>query len=371
MPEALNGRRPQRRKHVHRRVPSTSLRRRSVAVVIAAYNYGRYLAECVGSALTQRDVDVEIVIIDDGSTDDTPSVTVGLALDPRVTVIRNDPNLGQIPAVNLALERIGSEFVVKLDADDLLTPGSLARSTALLEAHPQVGFVYGRPRHFTGPTPTAKDARARSWTIWPGPEWVADRCRSGFNVISQPEVVMRTELVRKAGRLRADLPHTFDMYLWMQLASLSDVGRVNGPAQGLYRVHDASLQRTVHSGFLLDIEGRRDAFEAVFAADAGNLAGAAELLRTARRALAASAFDRVCRAYDRGRVAQEPVEELISFGVGISPRPQSLREWSALERRRSIGADRASRHPRFFADAVARRALEEFARWRWLRTGEL
>jgi hypothetical protein len=361
-----------RAKRVIRRVPSSPQKRPSVTVVVPAYNYGRFLCDCARSVLTQRDVDVELLIIDDCSTDNTPSVTAELAAsDARVSVIRHEPNHGQIPSVNEGFERVETEYVVKLDADDMLAPGSLARATSLLEAHPRLGFVYGRPHHFSGRAPPPTDSPTRSWTIWSGREWVARRCRNGNNVISQPEVVMRTAHVRRVCPIRAELPHTFDLHLWMQLASIGDVGRINGPAQGYYRVHDASLQRTVHAGVLFDLRARREAFDSVFAAEAGALAGAVELHDTARRTIAAAAIDRACSDLDRGRAGVDPIDDMVAFAVETWPAARQLPEWAALERRKSFGTERAPRHPRFFARAVARRASVEAARWRWARTGEL
>lgn len=359
-------------KRVIRRVPSLPQKRPSVTVVVPAYNYGRFLSDCAGSVMAQRDVDVELLIIDDGSTDNTPSVTAKLAAsDARISVIRHEPNDGQIPSVNEGLARVETEYVVKLDADDMLAPGSLARATALLEAHPRLSFVYGRPHHFSGRAPQPTDSPTRSWTIWSGREWVARRCRSGNNVISQPEVVMRTANVRRVCPIRSELPHTFDLHLWMQLACTGDVGRINGPVQGYYRVHDASLQRTIHAGVLFDLRARRDAFDSVFAAEAGALPGAAELHDTARRTLAAAALDRACSDLDRGRSGVDPIDEVVAFALETWPAARQLPEWAALERRKSFGAERAPRHPRFFARAVARRASVEAARWRWARTGEL
>jgi hypothetical protein len=352
--------------------PARPARPPSVTVLVPAYNYARYLPECAASVLTQRDVAVSMIVVDDCSSDDTPRVAAALAAaDARVSVIRHEVNHGQIPSVNEAFERVRSDYVVKLDADDLLAPGALARATELLTAHPRVSFVYGRPEHFSGPAPAPPDAPARSWTIWPGREWVAARCASGSNAISQPEVVIRTAAMRAVGPVAVDLPHTFDLHLWLQLASVGEVGRVNGPAQGCYRVHDASMQRTVHAGVLFDLHERRRAFDAAFAGLAGGLPAACELHATARRRLAANALDRACRAYDRGRTGDVPVDELVAFALDAWPEARRLPEWGALERRRSVGARWAHRHPRFVAAAVARRARAERAHRRWLRTGEL
>jgi hypothetical protein len=359
-------------KQVRSGVPSAPRTPAQVTVVVPAYNYARYLPDCAGSVLGQRGVNVKLIIADDASTDETPRVTAQMAAaDSRVTVVRNAHNKGHVPTVNGALELVDTEYVVKLDADDLLVPGALARATALLEDTPDVGFVYGRPHHFSGPVPKLPDAPTRSWTIWPGAEWVAARCRSGANVISQPEVVMRTSMARQVGWFCGDLPHTSDMGLWLKLASVAKVGRINGPAQGMYRIHDASMQRTIHAGVMMDLEGRRDAFDLVLSANDSPIPGSDELLRLGRRALAVTALEYANRAFDRGRTAEKPIDELAAFALDVSPRTPTLREWKALQHRRSVGAARAVRHPRFVADALTRRISEELGYRYWLRTGEL
>lgn len=358
-------------KRVIRGVPSTPTRRPSVTAVIPSYNYARYLRECARSVLSQRNVDVGLIIVDDCSTDETPQVTAELASDPRVTVLRNEPNRGHIPSVNRGVGLVETEFVVKLDADDMLPPGALARATALLDAHPNVGFVYGRPRHFSGRPPRAVDVPALSWTVWSGREWIARLCRIGFNAISQPEVVMRTAFLRRALPIPVELPHTSDMHLWMALAAISDVARINGPAQGYYREHDASMQRTVNAGTFFDLRSRRDAFDFVFAGVAGSLSDARELHALARRALAGNALDRACRAYDRGRTREDPVEEYVAFALDTWPAARELPEWAALERRRSVGPERAARDPRFVIAALVRRSIEEASRLWWRHTGEV
>jgi Glycosyl transferase family 2 len=355
-------------------VPRRPHRLTDVTVVVPAYNYARYLLASAGSVLGQPHVNVQLVIVDDCSTDETPQVAAALAAcDSRVTVVRNEANLGHVPSVNYGLSFVDSEYVVKLDADDVLAPGALARATALLEAHPEVSFVDGRPRHFSGSVPAQRCRRSTSWTVWSGREWVAQCCRSGNNAISQPEVVMRTEQLRSAGVVASELPHTSDLNLWLRLASLGDVGRINGPVQGYYRVHDQSMQRTVHAGQLFGLRGRLDAFNAAFAAQARGLEDASELHATARRALAAEALGRACHAYDRGYTSEhdEPVDGFVQFALDTWPDAPSLREWRALQRRQAVGAARAPRQPQFFAAAVARRATAELGRWHWLRTGQL
>jgi hypothetical protein len=358
-------------KRIERSVPSAPSRRPEVTVLVPAYNYARYLPECAASVLSQRDVDVRLVIVDDCSTDDTPAVTAQLAADPRVTVVRNEPNAGHIPSVNRGMAMIETEYAVKLDADDLLAPGALARGVALLERHPEVSFAYGRPEHFEGATPAPVDGKTRSWSLWSGRDWVARRCHTAVNAISQPEVVIRTSFLKRALPIREDLPHTSDLHFWMQLASMGDVGRVNGPVQGYYRVHDQSMQRTTNSGTYFDLRARRDAFDALFAGVGGDLPDAPALHARARRSLAGAGLDRAARAYERGRTATEPVDEFVAFALESCPDVRSLPEWVALQRRIAAGTERAQRDPRFLSVLVARRALEETSRLRWIRTGEI
>jgi Glycosyl transferase family 2 len=359
---------------VMRRPPSAPSRHPSVTVLVPSYNYARFLRDCADSVLTQSDVDVRLLIVDDCSTDDTPRVTEDLLVsDSRVSVIRHERNRGHIPSVNEAFAQVDTESLVKLDADDLLAPRSLARAVALLEALPGVGFVYGRPQHFSSPLRKRPGSATKSWTVWPGDQWVARRCRSGNNAISQPEVVLRTALLREVGGIREDLPHTSDLHLWLQLASISDVGRVNGPIQGYYRVHEASMQHTVHAGQLFGLRARRDAFDAAFDGTAGTLLGASELSDQARRSIAAEALEQACHAFDRGSPEEEaePIESFVAFAIETWPAAHQLPEWTALQRRKSVGVRRARRHPRFFADAVVRRAVADVSRWRWRHTGEL
>src|ERR687887_420932 len=119
--------------------------RPTVSVVIPCYRYGRFLPDCVRSVLDQEGVDVRVLIIDDASPDDSAQVALRLAAeDERVEVRVHEVNKGHIATYNEGLlEWADGDYSVLISADDLLTPGSLARATAVMEAHPSVGLVYG------------------------------------------------------------------------------------------------------------------------------------------------------------------------------------------------------------------------------------
>lgn len=173
----------------------------TTTVVIPCYNYARYLPEATASVLAQPDVTVDVIIVDDCSTDDSAEVAAGLAAaDPRIRLLINDVNRGPVETFNRGLAAATGEFLVRLDADDLLTPGSLSRAVRLARAFPSVGLVYGHPVHFIdGETRAPARTEATSWTVWPGPRWVQDRCADGHNVITSAEVCMRMSVVRRVG----------------------------------------------------------------------------------------------------------------------------------------------------------------------------
>jgi glycosyltransferase involved in cell wall biosynthesis len=340
-----------------------------VDVVIPCYNYGHFLESCVQSVLAQEGVDVNALVVDDGSTDRSAAVASALSeRDSRVRLISLPKNVGMIPAVNRGIGEVTGEYFVKLDADDLLPAGSLKRSVALLERYPNVGFVYGRPRHFTGTVPPRPRWGRPRWTIWSGSEWFALRCRLGVNCISQPEVMIRGAALREVGGYNVALPHTSDVEMWLRLSTMADVGRINGVDQGYYRVHPNSMQRTVNAGVMTDLIGRREAFISTFAAAGDRLPGAAELEATVRRTLAAEALDDVCRIYDRDVVDPQLESRLVDFAMTTCSAAASLPEWSGLQKRRKRG--RQSRWlPSSLLAAAIRRGRWEIGRLRRVRTG--
>jgi glycosyltransferase involved in cell wall biosynthesis len=112
-----------------------------VSVVMAAKNYARFLPQAVESVFAQTFINWELVIIDDGSTDDTMLAVKPFLSDPRVLYHRSD-KLGQPRAKNLGMRLSQGEFVAYLDADDAWEPTKLEKQLALLAAKPEVGVCH-------------------------------------------------------------------------------------------------------------------------------------------------------------------------------------------------------------------------------------
>jgi GT2 family glycosyltransferase len=119
----------------------------SISIVIPCFNYGRFLAEAIESALSQTRSPDEVVVIDDGSTDCTPEVIARFAKYPAVRAIRQ-ANQGAIATFNRGIRASQGAFFVLLSADDRLDPRFLERTVPLLAADPRAGFAYTGYRVF-------------------------------------------------------------------------------------------------------------------------------------------------------------------------------------------------------------------------------
>lgn len=126
--------------------PTTAPR---VTVVMPAYNRAALIGESIASALAQRFGDLELVVVDDGSTDATAAV-VRQIRDPRVRLLQR-PHRGLSAAANAGVRAGHGAYVARLDSDDLWEPDFLACTVAAMERPPRVGVVYTRATTFAEP----------------------------------------------------------------------------------------------------------------------------------------------------------------------------------------------------------------------------
>ncbi len=112
-----------------------------VTVYIPCHNYGRYLKRAVDSVFAQTLKDWELIIIDDGSTDDTARVLAGYRHDPRIRII-SQKKKGLAVSNNIALRLAGGRYVMRLDADDWLDENALLVLSHVLDTKPEIGLVY-------------------------------------------------------------------------------------------------------------------------------------------------------------------------------------------------------------------------------------
>ena len=345
-----------------------------VSVIVPSYNYGHLLAGCVESVLAQEGVGVRVLIIDDCSPDDTELVARALAeRDPRVEFRRHETNQGLIATANEGLAWADGDHVVLLSADDLLLPGALQRAAMTMERHPNVGMVYGPTvfAHPDRPLPSGS-TRWRGTDVHAGADWIRMRCRSGYNPISSPEVVVRNSAQRAAGPYDPRCAHASDLNMWLRIAAVADVAYLRGAVQAVYRVHPDSMLRSSQTGPLDDLRERRKAFDAFFETSGARLDDVDELRPLAGRTLARQALWRASRTVDRGlsdgRDALAPGEGM-AFALAVCPDARRLREWHGLHLRRRLGAGRSGWFPPFLVTGAAHRLRSHGRRRRRVRRG--
>jgi glycosyltransferase involved in cell wall biosynthesis len=112
-----------------------------VSVIIPAYNAQKFIKDTIDSVIAQTYPDWEIIVVNDGSTDGTPDLVIKEA-DNRIKMIHQS-NGGVSSARNNGLKHATGEYVIFLDADDLLTPGFLTARVNFLTRIPELGFTGG------------------------------------------------------------------------------------------------------------------------------------------------------------------------------------------------------------------------------------
>ena len=346
-------------------LPDTSSTRSTVSVIVPCYNYGHFLEGCLKSVLDQEGVEVSVLVIDDCSTDDSADVARRLVeQDDRVEFRRHRENAGLIATANEGLEWAQGDYVVLLSSDDLLVPGSLERAATIMTRNTNVGMVYGRalPAHDDHPLPEPS-GRWRTTKVWTGTDWIRMRCRSAYNCISSPEVVVRTAVQRTVGGYDSACQHTSDLNMWLRIAAVADVAYVRGAPQAIYRIQGDGMLRS-HTTPMVDLCERRAAFDSFFARSASGLQAPDRLQAMAARALARQALWQASRAVDRG-IVDGHVEELTGFALDVCPETRRLREWRGLRLRQWIGAGRSLRFFPFLATGAAHRLRGHASQLRW------
>ncbi len=170
-----------------------------VSVIVASYNGERFVAETMHSILRQTFIDLELVVIDDGSTDGTRTILRGLAdADARMRVIEKD-NEGLIATLNRGIAEARGAYIARIDHDDIMRPARVERQAAFLDANPDFigvgclmqamqedGTYVGTPRI------RYEQLRHEPGAFPPRQQWLYG-----------PTPMIRAEALRKAGGYRA------------------------------------------------------------------------------------------------------------------------------------------------------------------------
>lgn len=212
----------------------------TTSIVIPAFNQAGFLAQAIESALAQSDATVETIVVDDGSTDETPEVVDSFQGRPGFSVIRQ-ANQGLPAARNRGAAAATGDYLCFLDSDDWLHPEKTSLQVALLEADSELGFIYsdiitvdqdGRP--LEDQYSVAQSGRVLSGDIFPS------LVMGGY--FPPLTVTIRRSVFERTGGFDEELGGHADYDLWLRAAAGHRACFLPQPL-AYYRVHAASMSR--------------------------------------------------------------------------------------------------------------------------------
>jgi len=204
----------------------------NVSVILPAYNSANFLKEAVESIVHQTLQDWELIIIEDGSTDETALILNGFS-DPRIRCLKNEVNKGLVYSLNRAIDISSGRYIARMDADDISQPERLEKQVNFLDNHPEIA-VYDVRQQFIddkgNPTGEFNSDIIGSANIYHKMPW--------FNCMGHPSVMLRAEIA-KAYLYRKVVYEDYD--LWLRL--LNDGLKLERTLEPLllYRVHGGSI----------------------------------------------------------------------------------------------------------------------------------
>jgi glycosyltransferase involved in cell wall biosynthesis len=210
-----------------------------VSAILPAFNCSSFLAAAIDSALGQQGMDVEVVVVDDGSNDDTPAVMASYR--GRIIALRQ-ANRGPSAARNAGIAATRGEFVAFLDADDTWEPGKTLTQVAYLERHPACGLV------FCDVFRMSQAGRRLAPIVGAhAPQIPVGKCLPELflgNRVLIPGVMVRRSVLDLVGVFDESLRSAEDYDLWLRIAEVAEIGFLPEPlASWREREGQASRQR--------------------------------------------------------------------------------------------------------------------------------
>jgi len=193
----------------------------AVSVVMAVYNGEPWLGEALDSVLGQSFRELELIVVDDGSTDGTPQRLATVA-DTRLSVLRQARS-GQTAALNRGLRAARAPLIARIDADDIALPGRLERQVAFLGAHPNIGLLGTAAREIT------PDGTVVGTLAPPCDDHAIRRALRRSNPFIHSSIVFRRSLVDTVGAYDPSFAVAQDYDLWLRMSRITQLANLGEP----------------------------------------------------------------------------------------------------------------------------------------------
>jgi glycosyltransferase involved in cell wall biosynthesis len=206
-----------------------------VSISMANYNYGRYIEAAIDSVLRQTFADWELIVVDDGSTDDSRQIIARYLADRRIS-FHPLSHLGQVKAKNTGIELCRGELIAFLDADDLWAPTKLEKQLVLFSRQSELGLVYTRRTLIDengNELPFRQPKLPRGMVL-------EDLLRDNFICFSS--VLVKRQVLEHVGTFDPGLDLAIDYDLWLRVAKHYTMDFVDEPLTQ-YRTGHGNLSR--------------------------------------------------------------------------------------------------------------------------------
>lgn len=195
--------------------------RELVSVLMVNYNRGTTIGESIKSVLAQTYTDLELIIVDDGSTDDSCSVIESIK-DPRIKLYRLEQNEHISHATNYGFQKVTGAYLARIDSDDVWYPQKLEKQITFLKNNPEYKICFAWidliDEYGNSINEQQKELLGVFETTFQGQSDCLHRFFFGGNCLSHPSVVMRTELMRETGDFNLAYMQSHDFDYWVRIA---------------------------------------------------------------------------------------------------------------------------------------------------------
>lgn len=213
-----------------------------VSVIVPCFNQAAYVAKAVGSALASSHRLLEVIVVDDGSSDDPASALRIFADDPRLRLLRQ-PNAGVAAARNLAIAQARGDWFHFLDADDWIDPDMLSSLVAEFAADPRLGMAYCDITHVDDAGHRVDDYSVGHAREELDGDLLPSLLLGGY--FPPVCMVVSRKAIDAAGNFDPPLGGCCDWDLWARIAALGFTARYVDRKLAFYRLHDSSMSQDV------------------------------------------------------------------------------------------------------------------------------
>jgi len=187
-----------------------------ISIITPSYNQGQFLEETIRSVLLQDYPDIEYIVIDGGSTDNSQAII--RKYKTQLAWFVSETDSGQADAINKGLKKATGEFVAWINSDDIYTKGAISSAVDKLKSNPDCGMVYSNVLSIDAESSIFNTMEYGNWGI---------RELMQFNIIGQPGVFMRRKALEDVGLLDPKFHFLMDHNLWLKIALKYPVKYIN------------------------------------------------------------------------------------------------------------------------------------------------